>query len=558
MTAFERKDRSLRPRTSTSTFALLRAFRREEEGVLAKPMILITLLMLMVGGIGIDLMRFERDRTVLQYTLDRAVLAAADLDQEFEPEAVVQDYLEKSGLGEYYDTPYVDQGQGFKKVESTIETPFAAQYLQLFGDSELMLQARSRAEESIDDIEISLVLDVSGSMNSNSRLPNLKIAAQEFVDAIGLNTIDGKMSMSIVPYATQVSGPDELYAQLNTTGAYSNALNGYYSNCINFEASDFTSSTINLTNTYDRTMHFSPWYTSDYRSNDNRMISLPVCDERSSREMLLMEKDSGTLKTFIQNLVAEGNTSIDLGMKWGTALLDPSINPAIVNLTSGDTPYIDPDFATRPAAYTDKETLKIIVLMTDGQNTSQYYVEDHFRGDELMSDVWYHENTGLYSTYDPSEGEYYWDGWGYEDHPYGEGEYRSCGKYSCTWVDEGGVPSERLSYADLWADTSMKYVSDRLYADFLGSSTARNTYLYGAYDTVGGSEKNSRTQAICDTAKAQGIIVYTIGFEAPSNGQAVLKNCASSDSHFFDVDGIEISDAFASIATSIRQLRLTQ
>ncbi|MBT8154139.1 Tad domain-containing protein [Epibacterium ulvae] len=557
MTAFDRKDRSLRPRTATSAFALLRAFRRKEEGVLAKPMILVTLLMLMVGGIGIDLMRFERDRTVLQYTLDRAVLAAADLDQEFEPEAVVQDYLEKSGLGEYYDTPLVEQGQGFKKVESTIETPFAAQYLQLFGDSELMLRARSRAEESIDDIEITLVLDVSGSMNSNSRLPNLKVAAQEFVDAIGLNTIEGKMSMSIVPYATQVAGPDELYAELNTSGAHP------YSNCINFDAADFETSTISLTDSYERTMHFAPWYTIDRRSDDTRLVTLPVCDERASREMMLLEDDADTLKSFIQGLVAEGNTSIDLGMKWGTALLDPSINPAIVNLTTGDDPYIDPTFATRPAAYTDPETLKIIVLMTDGQNTSQYYIRDHFRGQ--TSDVWYNDTARVYSTYSASRNEYYWHSDGnslsdlprWEDHPYGDGEYRKCSYYSCYWQNESGS-AERLTYEDLWADTSLRYVSDRLFADWQGTSTARSTYYNGAYSTVGGSTKNNRTQDICDAAKAQGIIVYTIGFEAPSNGQTVLKNCASSDSHFFDVDGLEISDAFASIATSIRQLRLTQ
>lgn len=560
MTAFDRLKRTVPLLRSASPTALLRDFRQEEDGVLAKPMILITLLMLMVGGIGIDLMRYERDRTILQYTLDRAVLAAADLDQPLEPAAVVQDYLEKSGLGEYYTTPFVDQGAGFRKVESSIETPFAAQYLRLFGDSELTLRARSRAEESIDDIEISLVLDVSGSMNSNNRLPNLKVAAKEFVDAIGLNTIDGKMSMSIIPYATQVSGPDALYSELQTSVAQP------YSNCINFDAEDFSTTTVDLTQTYERTMHFSPWYATDKRANSSVHVTLPICDDRASREMLLMQKDKDTLKAFIDGLVAEGNTSIDLGMKWGTALLDPSLNPAIVNLSSGETPYIDPDFSNRPAPYTDTETLKIIVLMTDGQNTSQYYIRDHFRNEGQLSDVWYNESARVYSTYSASRGEYYWhrDGNGrsdlprWEDHPYGEGKYYRCTDYGCSWVTETGGAPVRLTYQDLWADTSLRYVSDKLFADWQDINVARNTYYYGAYDTVGGSAKNTRTQSICDAAKNQGIIVYTIGFEAPASGQAVLRDCASSDSHFFDVEGLEISDAFASIATSIRQLRLTQ
>jgi hypothetical protein len=92
----------------------------------------------------------------------------------------------------------------------------------------------------------------------------------------------------------------------------------------------------------------------------------------------------------------------------------------------------------------------------------------------------------------------------------------------------------------------------------MGNSAAKNSWYYGVYDSWGTSTKNARTKAICDAAKARGIVVYTIGFEAPSGGVSVLKDCASSDAHYFDVQGLEISDAFASIATSIRQLRLTQ
>lgn len=551
MSAFYSKDPCVRHHARSAAQCALKSwhqFRRQEDGVLALPVLIIILLMLMVGGIGIDLMRYERDRTELQYTLDRAVLAAADLDQQFAPAEVVQDYLEKSGLGEHYETPYVDVGQGYKKVEASIATPFAAQYLRLAGDPGLILRANARAEESIDDIEISLVLDVSGSMNSNNRLPNLKVAAKEFVDAIGLNTIEGKMSMSIVPYATQVSAPDELFNVLNVSEEHS------YSNCINFQSADFNRTGLTDGQEYERTMHFTPWYTRDYRADDTRLVYRPICEDSSSRELLLLEQDPDTLKDYIDNLFATGNTSIDLGMKWGTLLLDDSMQPTIQSLTAGDDPYIDPVFSTRPAAYSDTETLKIIVLMTDGQNTTQYSIDDDFR--DGMSGVWYNADENRYSSYNPQTGQYWWDGLNvWADHPYGNGSYRPC--YYCSLQQEPGE-AVQLSYVDLWADTHMKYVSDKIYGDWMGRNSARSTYLYGAYDTVGGSSKNSRTANICNAAKEEGIIVYTIGFEAPSSGQAVLRDCASSDAHFFDVEGLEISDAFASIATSIRQLRLTQ
>ncbi|MEX0302440.1 MAG: pilus assembly protein TadG-related protein [Leisingera sp.] len=537
------------------------AFRLEEDGVLAKPMIGTFVAMLAVGGIGVDLMRMERDRTMLQYTLDRAALAAADLDQQQSPDVVVLDYLTKSGLEGYYQTPWWEAGLGFKKVQATIDTTFPTHLLKFAGGDDMPLQASSRAEESIDGVEISMVLDVSGSMRSNSRLTNLKVAAKDFVDTMVANTTDGKMSISIVPYATQVSIPEDLYQQynINTPG------DTVYSRCVNFSASDFQTASLSQTTELEGTMHFTPW---DYRTRDNRtyyspsrLVSTPVCEDDPSREILPFQKDAATLKAYIDDFEAGGNTSIDIGMKWGTALLDPSARPAISALTTGVDASVPTDFSARPSEYTDSDTVKVIVLMTDGQNTSQYYVEsDHRHGD---SNVWFttaDDGTEVYSTYNSSSGQYYWHlpyGARWEDHPFGSGTdtYKNC--YYCTSKQESGTAAH-LSYSDLFAYTSLKYLYYSLFADWMGTSSAKSAWYYGVYDYYGNSTKNARTRSICQAAKDQGIIVYTIGFEAPSDGVAVLQDCASSDSHYFDVDGLEISDAFASIATSIRQLRLTQ
>jgi len=539
----------------------LRRFAREEDGVLIKPTIFTFLSMLAVGGIGVDLMRMERDRTELQYTLDRAVLAAADLDQTQTPAAVVLDYLTKSGLGEYYETPMSDIGLGFRKVTSTIDTDFNAHFMNLTGVGDIPLYASSTAEESIDGLEISLVLDVSGSMNSNSRLTNLKVAAKEFIDTMVAATTDGKMSISIIPYATQVSVPEDLFDQYNVSAEQD------YSHCVNFSSSDFNNVALPLTTSLDGTMHFSPWYSYDYRSSDG-LVPYAVCSPEADREILPLQKDADTLKDFIQNLSAWGNTSIDLGMKWATTLLDPSAQSAIQALTIGANPSVPVDFAARPSSYTDADTIKIVVLMTDGQNTSQYYVHDDYRSG--MSDVWWTDGPGgdtdkdRYSQYSSYYNEYYWvnrsgddyDRGQWEDHAFGDGD-DLCGNSYCSYrVDEPGSPV-RLSYAELWARTSLKK-NYSYYAQWMGNTSAKNNWYYPVRKYYNTSTKNSRTQDICDAAKEAGIIVYTIGFEAPSGGQAVLQDCASSDAHYFDVDGLEISDAFASIATSIRQLRLTQ
>ncbi|MBT25352.1 MAG: hypothetical protein CML60_02955, partial [Rhodobacteraceae bacterium] len=134
---------------------------------------MMLIFMLMMAGVGVDIMRFERDRTMLQNTLDRAVLAAADLDQTRNADEVVNDYFTKAGLADNLTGVDFSQSLGSKRVAATAETTFDTFFLKLMFIPTLTAKASGVAAESIDGLEVSLVLDVSGSMNSNSRLTNL-------------------------------------------------------------------------------------------------------------------------------------------------------------------------------------------------------------------------------------------------------------------------------------------------------------------------------------------------------------------------------------------------
>ncbi|MDC0736855.1 pilus assembly protein [Cognatishimia sp. SS12] len=567
-------------RTDSARF--LRQFRREEDGSMVYLGMIIFLIMLMVGGIGVDVMLAEMRRTQLQDTLDRAVLAASSLEQDLDPQSVVEDYFEKSALSEHLQDIQVEEGLGYRTVTATADTSMATKFMHLAGVDTLTMNALSGAEERIGSVEISMVLDVSGSMNNNSRLYNLKIAAKDFVDTLTTTTEDGKLSVNIVPYATQVSAPDSLAQYLNLSTEHS------HSNCINFASDDFATTTLDPATAFTRTMHFDPWSSNDGRDDDPvNLVSNPVCRESTdtSRQIVVMQKDASALKTFIDSMWGGGNTSIDIGMKWGTALLDSSLQPVISNMISDGA--VASAFEGRPNAYSSSETLKVIVLMTDGQNTSQYYIHPDFRSGE--SNIWWNEQEEKYSVYigedsgdedndgDLFEPMFYWPHDGtWNDHAYGEGTYETteissectsfrkngkCKKYkeieTTVTVDEPGS-AEVITYEGLWAYTSMKYNRDNHYKPWMGYDDANYDWYSSIRKYVGSSAKNTRTQAICDAAKDEDIVVFTIGFEAPSGGQTVLQNCASSASHYFDVDGLEINDAFAAIAASIRQLRLTQ
>ncbi len=79
---------------------------------------------------------------------------------------------------------------------------------------------------------------------------------------------------------------------------------------------------------------------------------------------------------YIDGLTMYDGTGTDIAMKWGLATLDPDAQPAFQELYN-ENEIVSADFAAnRPAPYDDNETTKIIVLMTDGQITSQIRPRD--------------------------------------------------------------------------------------------------------------------------------------------------------------------------------------
>ncbi|WP_347310425.1 pilus assembly protein TadG-related protein [Defluviimonas sp. SAOS-178_SWC] len=556
-------------------------FRREEDGSLLIFGLFAFVMMLLLAGVSLDLMRFEERRTTLQNTVDRASLAAADLKQTLDPKDVVRDYFQKAGL-----TPpapediIVTQGtlSDYRKVEIKVSEEMPTWFMALVGVKTLSTPAASTAEESVGQIEISLILDVSGSMNSNSRLTNLKPAAKSFVDQIFDSAENDKVSISIIPYATQVAISDDLASYFNMTVEHS------YSNCIEFEESkgDFDTAAVSFgtdpgDRIYQRNGHFDPFYKASPPNLTN-------CPAEADRELLPFSGDRNQLKTFIDGLSAEGNTSIDIGMKWGAALLDPSMQGVVDGMiASGDLPGT---FSERPYAYTDGDVLKIIVLMTDGANTTEYRLRNNTtsnpyfdEGVSLLTRNPYYETNGVssddytleqYSLWDASKNQYYifaLNQW--RDKPWGDSTYTttSCNKWgTCTTTTKndvgysGSPTSIPMTWPDVWAQMSIYYFSDNIIYKAYGSSSLRNQWRPSATsnpkaNTYINDDKDALTLDICGAAKNQGVRIYTIAFEAPTEGQQLLNNCQNAG--YYAVEGLDINDAFAGIVNSINKLRLT-
>ena len=284
-------------------------------------------------------------------------------------------------------------------------------------------------------------------------------------------------------------------------------------------------------------------------------------NKNNNRNIMAFSGDRAALKAKVDALVASGNTSIDIGVKWGAGLLDPSMAPVVTSMIAEG--KVNAQFGGRPLAYKkasgqwNDEVLKVIVVMTDGENTAEYQLRDNYNfGNSLLvrNNTTKYSATDIkrYSLWDQSRGKYW---------IFATSAWRTTawGSNPTDIPTDNSDQALNLSWPDVWALMSVNYFADNIIGPVYGS-TERNKWRTGTTTkatTYIDSQKDSQTLAICSAAKANNIKVYTIGFEAPTAGQTLLKSCASSPSQFYSVAGLDIKKAFSSIASSINKLRLT-
>lgn len=165
------------------------------------------------------------------------------------------------------------------------------------------------------------------------------------------------------------------------------------------------------------------------------------------------------LRTQINNLTASGETNIPLGLAWGWNTISPN----------------GPFSTARGVAYGDPDTTKVIVLMTDGENTN-FDLGNNF-------------NNSMYSSV-------------------------------------GFLRQGRLGITD-------------------GTQDQRTAQM------------NSRLSTLCTNLRNQGVVVYTVRVEVSAGDSSVLRSCATEPAYYYDVqNAANLADAFRSIAGSITRLRI--
>lgn len=523
-------------------------FVREEDGTILTFTAVILVILMVVAGMGVDIMRFETTRTELQQTLDRSTLAAASLTQELDSEDVVRDYFDKAGLGDKLTSVIVTNGLNFRNVRAEAEADTNPIFMDLLDDSsqmELMAKGLSIAEQRITNVEIMLVLDVSGSM-AGSKLSNLKTSASEFVETVLEADGEGRISIGIVPYNGQVNLPQYMQSMYNMSEDHgvSNV------NCADLPASAYSGLGLSTSLSLPVTGHvdtFSSTYgVSSYVHENNSSYATPRaqnrwCLQQANTQVRAPTNDIAQLQATINSLSAGGATSINAGMKWGMVLMDPGSRPVIAGaVAAGQTPA---SFANRPFEYGDDEAMKVVVLMTDGEHFPEERLNDGYRSGN--SPIW-RATDGKYSIFH-NRANTNNDFWVPHQNTWRSTPYRN-----------GSSPTTQQTWPQVWERQRMTWVAWQLYARAFGSTSAYWSAMDMFRTKTEVSDMNAQLQSVCNRARDNNVIVYGIAFEAPPAGADQIESCASTPGHFFDADGLEIQSAFRAIASNISQLRLTQ
>ncbi len=465
-----------------------RHFRRAEDGAIIVMTLIFLMIMLIVGGMGVDFMRFEARRALLQSTADRAVLAAADLSQAQDAKDVVIDYFEKAGFGGTIvgEPTVIDTGE-FNSVGVIAKLPMNTFFLKLAGIDTLEAPAAATAIEGIANVEVSLVVDISGSMGG-TKIVELRKAAIKFTQLMLTDAYKDKISISLIPYSAQVNaGPlilDEMTLE-NNGGRHG------FSHCVAFPDEDFDRLDLDLSQEFVQEQHFA---TSGLRTE-------PVCPIYPFERIIPWSQNKDVLEASIKQLQARGATASFLGMKWATALLDPSTNDIAQALALSD--HVDDAFNTRPAAYPvpgeASSTQKVIVLMADGQN---------WRSERLLPQFY---NSPDFVAH-----------WASNDVNSSDGTYFGYGS------------SSRV-----------------------GNLTYKRFRMNGDATNDGSSDGDLLMQQLCARAKVKEVIIYTVAVEADAHGTNELAKCATSTNHAFDIKSDEMEATFGAIARQITELRLS-
>jgi Flp pilus assembly protein TadG len=327
---------------------LLEKFLRRTEGQVSVIFALASVPLLLAAGAAIDRVRADNVRTEMHSALDGAALAAAMAGGKTnaQREKMARDYFKANfPYANEFEVNFSINVTATKVVaKGSFEYPTAFMHLagirssRLDIESEVMMPTNGTAE-------VVLVLDYSGSMNSQNKVGRMAKAASDMVTSLDQSIPDGKLKFGLVPFSAMV------YTTLPAAHTIHSVSTPTWTGCTQDRGYPH-----NITVDTPTSDPATKWGYFD--GNENRGDRNCAAYDNKKLSILPLTTDMDAVKDKLDRMKPLGNTNIPLGAEFGWNLLDPQA-PFEEAL-----PYADPD------------NRKFLVLLTDGVQTSKHAGEN--------------------------------------------------------------------------------------------------------------------------------------------------------------------------------------
>jgi Flp pilus assembly protein TadG len=348
---------------------LLGRFLKDRDGG-AAPFLALSLIPLMgFTGAAIDYARANATKVAIQAALDStglilsknaSTMAAGDLaasaTQIFNAQ-FNRPEVQHVAITHTFSAP--QQGSFSLKLTGTATVP--TRFATLIGTSELTVSATTEIIWGIKRLNLALALDNTGSMASSGKMAALKTAAHNL-----LNTLEAAakkpddIKVSIIPFATDVNvgtnNKNETWIDWeqweNVNGTCSNTYYKSKSSCVS-NGKIWTVASRDTWNgcVWDRDQNYD---VQNAAPNGTQQMQFRAHQaENCPTAMVPLTSTWSDLHAKVDAMQPAGNTNVTIGMAWAWQTLSP------VAPMSAPSPAIDLD--------------KVIVLLTDGQNTQNRF-----------------------------------------------------------------------------------------------------------------------------------------------------------------------------------------
>ena len=328
----------------------LRSFRSNDNGGIAILFCVVLTVVVFAIGMAIDYGRAMQAGNKVTDAMDSAALAAAQF-MTMTPDATDADVIDRatsffsSNLegaqeqGINWSNLRVDLNRETGGVSIAADVTVPTSFTRLAGFQTLTMAKSSEAVFKMKGVELAMVLDTTGSMgNDTGKIEALKQASKDVVDIMIPDSGPSLNRIALAPYGAAVN--------------------------IGALAAPFTDNTDGGVNcVVERDGAFA--YTDDVPGlgryfNPAGPTTNPKYTGCTSAEILPLTKDKVLLKNTLDALATGGNTAGHIGIGWGWY----EISPVWSGIWQA---------ASQPKPYGDPNTIKAMIVMTDGKFNTSYF-----------------------------------------------------------------------------------------------------------------------------------------------------------------------------------------